>query len=54
MVVDQTCQEDRRVVEARVPLAKLFGYINDLRSLTSGRADFSMEFDHYDVAVSKK
>lgn len=34
-------------IEAEVPLARLFGYIGDLRSLTSGRANFTMEFDHY-------
>ena len=31
------------------PLANMFGYINTLRSMTSGRATFSMEFDHYDT-----
>ena len=35
------------LVEALVPLSALFGYIGDLRSLSSGRADYSMEFDHY-------
>jgi elongation factor G len=32
-----------------VPLANMFGYINNLRSMTSGRAVFSMQFDHYDA-----
>jgi elongation factor G len=36
------------VVRAHVPLAEMFGYVNDLRSMTSGRASYSMEFDHYD------
>ncbi len=36
-----------QVVNARVPLANMFGYVNQLRSLTQGRATFSMEFDHY-------
>ena len=31
-----------------VPLANMFGYINTLRSISSGRAQFSMQFDHYD------
>jgi elongation factor G len=31
-----------------VPLANMFGYINNLRSMSSGRANFSMQFDHYD------
>ena len=37
-----------RVVRAMVPLATMFGYVNTLRSLTQGRAQFTMEFDHYD------
>ena len=36
------------VVTAMVPLANMFGYINNLRSMSSGRAQFSMQFDHYD------
>jgi len=34
-------------VQAHVPLAEMFGYATDLRSMTSGRATYSMEFDHY-------
>jgi len=37
-------------VEAMVPLSNMFGYATDLRSLTSGGASFSMEFDHYKPA----
>jgi elongation factor G len=37
-----------QVVKAHVPLATMFGYVNTLRSLTSGRATYSMEFDHYE------
>ncbi len=36
-----------RVVSAQVPLANMFGYVNTLRSLSQGRAQFTMEFDHY-------
>jgi elongation factor G len=36
-----------RVVKALVPLSEMFGYIGDLRSRTSGRANFSMQFDSY-------
>jgi len=36
------------VVKGHVPLAEMFGYVNDLRSMTSGRASYSMEFAHYD------
>jgi len=38
----------QHVVRAYVPLSMMFGYVNDLRSMTSGRASYSMEFDHYD------
>jgi elongation factor G len=34
-------------VMAKIPLANLFGYTNDLRSATAGTASFSMEFSHY-------
>lgn len=34
-------------VKANVPLAEMFGYIGDLRTMTSGRGQFSMEFSHY-------
>jgi len=36
------------VVRGHVPLSEMFGYVNDLRSMTSGRASYSMEFAHYD------
>jgi elongation factor G len=36
-----------QVVRAMVPLANMFGYVTDLRSMTQGRAVSSMEFDHY-------
>ncbi|MEM7293978.1 MAG: elongation factor G, partial [Pseudomonadota bacterium] len=34
-------------IKAEVPLAEMFGYIGDLRTMTSGRGQFSMEFAHY-------
>ncbi len=39
-------------INAFVPLANMFGYINTLRSMSSGRAQFSMQFDHYDPVPS--
>ena len=36
-----------RVVSAMVPLANMFGYVNTLRSMSQGRAQFTMHFDHY-------
>ena len=37
-------------VEAHVPLKEMFGYIGHLRAISSGRAQYSMQFDHYEVA----
>ena len=45
-------QEDKRgnatVISAMVPLANMFGYINTLRSMSQGRAQYSLFFDHYE------
>jgi elongation factor G len=38
-----------QAVRAMVPLAEMFGYATNLRSMTQGRGTFTMEFDHYDV-----
>ena len=40
-------RKDAQVVEAFVPLAEMFGYATSLRSLTQGRAVYTMQFDHY-------
>ncbi len=47
-LIEET-SEDRGIAQvmAKIPLANLFGYTNDLRSATSGTASFSMEFSHY-------
>ncbi len=45
-------QESIQSVRASVPLSELFGYANDLRSLTQGRASFTMEFKEYKAAPS--
>ena len=37
-----------QVVEAYVPLANMFGYVNSLRSMSQGRAQYTMTFDHYE------
>jgi elongation factor G len=37
-----------RVISAMVPLANMFGYVNTLRSMSQGRAQYSMQFDHYE------
>ena len=45
--------QDRRgnanVVRAMVPLANMFGYVSNLRSMSQGRAQFTMQFDHYEA-----
>ena len=38
-----------KVIRAKVPLSEMFGYMTNLRSMTEGRASFTMEFSHYDV-----
>ncbi len=45
-----TQRADAQVIKALVPLAEMFGYSTDLRSLTQGRAIYSMQFDRYDAA----
>ena len=37
------------IVNAHVPLSEMFGYATSLRSMTQGRAAYTMEFDHYEV-----
>ena len=43
-----TQRGDAQVVAADVPLAEMFGYSTTLRSMTQGRAVYSMQFDHYE------
>ncbi|MDD6786855.1 MAG: elongation factor G [Bacteroidales bacterium] len=42
-----TSRSGARIVKAMVPLAEMFGYVTDLRTITSGRASSTMEFHHY-------
>jgi elongation factor G len=42
-------QGNATLVKANVPLATMFGYVNNLRSMTQGRAVYSMQFDKYDL-----
>jgi len=49
MIQGQDSRANANIISAMVPLANMFGYINTLRSMTSGRANFSMSFDHYDT-----
>ncbi|MEE9455316.1 MAG: elongation factor G [Paracoccaceae bacterium] len=52
MVQGQDARGNAIVIDAFVPLANMFGYINTLRSMSSGRANFTMQFDHYDAVPS--
>ncbi|OHC73910.1 MAG: translation elongation factor G [Rhodospirillales bacterium RIFCSPLOWO2_01_FULL_65_14] len=42
-----------RIVNALVPLATMFGYVNTLRSKSQGRAQFTMHFDHYEIVPNQ-
>ena len=39
----------QKVIRSMVPLSEMFGYSNALRTLTQGRASFSMHFEHYEA-----
>jgi elongation factor G len=48
MIQNQESSGSTVIVRAHVPLKEMFGYISDLRSMTKGRASFTMQFHHYD------
>ena len=45
-------QANAKLINAFVPLANMFGYVSTLRSLTQGRATYTMQFDHYEKVPS--
>lgn len=47
-IMGQDMRGNATVVNAMVPLANMFGYVNNLRSFSQGRATFTMQFDHYE------
>ena len=47
-VIGMDSRGNARVIDAMVPLANMFGYVNNLRSLSQGRSQYTMHFDHYD------
>ena len=47
LVVGESTKNNAKIVEAEVPLSEMFGYVTDLRSMTQGRGNYSMQFDHY-------
>jgi elongation factor G len=57
MIQGQGMRGNAVTIDAMVPLANMFGYINTLRSFSQGRANYTMEFDHYEEvpqAVAKE
>ena len=48
MIQGQDMRGNANVVNAMVPLANMFGYVNELRGFTQGRASYTMQFDHYE------
>ena len=48
----QDMRGNANVINAMVPLANMFGYVNNLRSFSQGRATFTMQFDHYEQVPS--
>ena len=46
-ILGMDARGNAQVIEAMVPLANMFGYVNTLRSMTQGRAAYTMTFDHY-------
>ena len=51
-IQEMTTRGNANVIGAMVPLANMFGYVNNLRSLSQGRANYSMHFDHYEEVPS--
>jgi elongation factor G len=43
-----TARKDVQVIDGESPLSEMFGYATSLRSLTQGRAVYTMQFDHYE------
>jgi elongation factor G len=46
-ILGQDMRGNANVINARVPLMQMFGYVNNLRTMSQGRATFQMQFDHY-------
>ncbi|MDE2445642.1 MAG: elongation factor G, partial [Alphaproteobacteria bacterium] len=47
-IMGTSSRGNAQIVNAMVPLANMFGYINNLRSMSQGRASYTMQFDHYE------
>ena len=51
MIQGQDSKSSGEIVHCTAPMAKMFGFSTTLRSVTQGRASFSMEFSHFQVKV---
>jgi elongation factor G len=51
-IVGTGSRGNAQIINAMVPLANMFGYVNNLRSMSQGRASYTMQFDHYDQVPS--
>ena len=47
LVTGESQRSNAKIIEAEVPLSEMFGYVTDLRSMTQGRGNYAMQFDHY-------
>ena len=47
LVTGESQRSNAKIIEAEVPLSEMFGYVTDLRSMTQGRGNYVMQFDHY-------
>ena len=47
LVTGESQRSNAKIIEADVPLSEMFGYVTDLRSMTQGRGNYVMQFDHY-------
>lgn len=54
IVRNHTARGNAAVIDAQVPLKEMFGYIGGLRALSQGRAQYSMQFDHYREAAASE
>jgi len=47
LVMGENQRANAKIIDAQVPLSNMFGYVTDLRSMTQGRGNYTMQFDHY-------
>ena len=52
LILGTTVKQDENIINAQAPMAKMFGFSTSLRSVTQGRASFSLTFSHFEVKRS--